>query len=1030
MANATSQTAQAFPLAFDEIERLVKSLYDPGNAKKISQNEATLRVLQRSPQGWEIADALLKSNDEQVRFFGALTLTVKLNADSAELTEEHSEQLLSTLINHLVSRPATSIATRKVTSTLAQYFIKPISVWTQCIRSLVVSFAVGQPVLDEALDQHPSTWDLLPRLSDDQLLVLLDFGMSLADEAKKPSNTRDRKPHERMVAQAESIEVILHVAFGRGIKWLSVPINNPNFAEAVQQGEKICVAALKCFIGWVFYAQAEFRDEPEKLKHLRSGTELVLTCLEYHVEDTMEFIADILENYPKFFEAKHQDMLWSAIAGPWGIEILKNSDAETVSLARIIVAFGTTLLESKDLYKFPNISHNQQVLSFLHDLLKFPEYVGDEDEVAPVVLDFWSNYVSAIAEEQFMHPPFGEDGEENKVPDWMQGAKSEVFQAVSELAQKTIYPPTDVLESWDADAKKTFKVFRMDVRDIIAEAYECLRDALTDQFIDFSLQALERGEWLKLEAGLFGLVSIADAFNESVDERLYRLFDQAFLSTISGTDGVPAITRRTAVEAIAVLNHFFLRNPRFLPQVLPFLLSALAHPATAQSAAKSFAQLCSECRKSLTEELGSFFQMYEQFLTYQTAEEFTKSKVLEGIAAIVQSLDTDEKKLAGVRQLFHYVAQDAMQAINVTKEGRDLEHGQVLALTTLKCLTTIGRSLQALDEDVVDLATEKDQSTFWLQGPGKEIQNQIINFVSYLTQVFPGNDEIIEAACNVLRTGFKETVPGPFVLPPSAAVDFITKTNAQTPRLPFVLDTACCWLSSFKHSPPVGFAEDAQRLLQHNIGIMQALEHPRNDPEISVGCLELLQNFINSNPQILIRQQPNILAGMFGFTIESVKSPEVLPKRAAAKLWKDIFELASNTHGPHQGTAQDIINHFGPSITFALISNVCGEVDQTSLDHIVIPLRALIKSDKNARTYITNALTEQPLLQRYQQDSMVQDVVRKFIESMIRNAKNSNAFREAVKAFWQTCKQLQMQLQPQAMTPHQMIHGLSLQNTY
>lgn len=82
MANTTGQQAQAFPLSFEDIEGLVKSLYDPGNAKKISQNEATLRVLQRSPQGWEIADALLKSNDEQVRFFGALTLTVKLNADS------------------------------------------------------------------------------------------------------------------------------------------------------------------------------------------------------------------------------------------------------------------------------------------------------------------------------------------------------------------------------------------------------------------------------------------------------------------------------------------------------------------------------------------------------------------------------------------------------------------------------------------------------------------------------------------------------------------------------------------------------------------------------------------------------------------------------------------------------------------------------------------------------------------------------------------------------------------------------------
>jgi hypothetical protein len=624
------------------------------------------------------------------------------------------------------------------------------------------------------------------------------------------------------------------------------------------------------------------------------------------------------------------------------------------------------------------------LIAFLHDLLKYPEHVGGEDEVAPVVLEFWSNYVSSIAEEQFMHPPVDEEGEENKVPDWMEGAKVNVFQAVSELVQKTIYPPADVLESWDSDSKRTFKVFRVDVRDIVAEAYECLRDALTDQFIGFSLRALEANNWLELEAGLFGLVSIADGFNDQVDERLCSLFDQPLLSAISGNNSVPAITRRTAVELIAALDHFFLRNTRFLPQVLPFLLTALAQPATAQSAAKSFASLCSECRKSLTGELASFFQMYEQFLTYQTAEEFTKSKVLEGIAAIVQALDTEEEQLGGVRQLFHYVAQDAMQAINVTKEGGDVELGQMLALTTLKCLTTIGRSLQALDEDVVDLSSEKEQSTFWLQGPGKEIQNQIINFVNYLTQVFPGNDEIIEAACNVLRTGFKETVPGPFVLPPSATIDFITKTTVQTPRLPYVLDTACCWLSSFKHSPPAGFAENAQRLLQHNIGIMQALEHPRNDPEISVGCIELLQNFMNSNPQILIQQQSEILSGMFGFTIESVKSPEVLPKRAAAKLWKDIFELASNTHTQHQSTAQDIINHFGPSITLALVSNVCGEVDQTSLDHIVVPLRFLIKSDKNARTYINNALGAQPLLQRYQQDSGVQDLVRKFIESLTR----------------------------------------------
>ena len=123
---------------------------------------------------------------------------------------------------------------------------------------------------------------------------------------------------------------------------------------------------------------------------------------------------------------------------------------------------------------------------------------------------------------------------------------------------------------------------------------------------------------------------------------------------------------------------------------------------------------------------------------------------------------------------------------------------------------------------------------------------------------------------------------------------------------------------------------------------------------------------------------------MFGFTVEYIKSPEVLPKRAAAKLWKDIFELAGNTHSPHQATTQEIVAHFGPAVTLALIANICGEVDFTSLEHIIAPLRALIRADKNSRTYITNSLAEQPLLQRLQQDQGVQDMVRKLIESMTR----------------------------------------------
>ena len=124
MAANPALQSQGLPMSLDEVEKLVRTLYDPGNAKKFAETEATLRVLQRSPQGWDVGDALLQNPDENVRFFGALTLTVKLNADSyvcsssaapppsphnllltffvflfrAGLTEEDGKQLLTKLI--------------------------------------------------------------------------------------------------------------------------------------------------------------------------------------------------------------------------------------------------------------------------------------------------------------------------------------------------------------------------------------------------------------------------------------------------------------------------------------------------------------------------------------------------------------------------------------------------------------------------------------------------------------------------------------------------------------------------------------------------------------------------------------------------------------------------------------------------------------------------------------------------------------------------------------------------------------------
>lgn len=143
--------------------------------------------------------------------------------------------------------------------------------------------------------------------------------------------------------------------------------------------------------GWIFYAQSEFKEVPDKLRYLRSVTELALTCLEYHVDDAMELVAEVLENFPKFFEPKQQEMLWSAITSQWGLDILKNLDAETVSLARIIVAYGQILLESKVLFIEPDNTHHQQVLCETSPLGVLKATTTREWPSNFVVLDYVNN---------------------------------------------------------------------------------------------------------------------------------------------------------------------------------------------------------------------------------------------------------------------------------------------------------------------------------------------------------------------------------------------------------------------------------------------------------------------------------------------------------------------------------------------------------------------------------------------------------------------------------------------------------------
>jgi hypothetical protein len=66
------------------MERLIGDLYDPANQsspERINEIQAQIQRLQREKSAWQLGLDLLHHGEATVRFYGALTLTIKINAD-------------------------------------------------------------------------------------------------------------------------------------------------------------------------------------------------------------------------------------------------------------------------------------------------------------------------------------------------------------------------------------------------------------------------------------------------------------------------------------------------------------------------------------------------------------------------------------------------------------------------------------------------------------------------------------------------------------------------------------------------------------------------------------------------------------------------------------------------------------------------------------------------------------------------------------------------------------------------------------
>ncbi len=449
-------------------------------------------------------------------------------------------------------------------------------------------------------------------------------------------------------------------------------------------------------------------------------------------------------------------------------------------------------------------------------------------------------------------------------------------------------PPAEVTAEWDSDTKKEFGGFRADIKDLFQSSYVLLGHDMVEKLVFLTIQSIQARNWWEIEASIFSLNALADTLAEEVSDDL--LLAQVLGSSLFGDlanlgHQVPAKVHRTAVDMLGHFSQFFVRHVEYLPAALNFLFSSLAAASLANTASRSIASLCSSCRKSLIPELNAFLQQYESFLSWPTADAFTKEKVIGAIAAIIQALPSDELKDESLQRLLTFIERDVGTALQCIASGAS-EDAQVSAVAAFKCMASIGRAFRAQDEIAIDLEAEEKQPNYWADGPGAALQQRIILCIKTLTETLMNHSEVTEAACDVLRSGLTETTPGPFVLPPYVTVGLLLRSTLETPSLGTILTTACVLLRTYtpSYTPPI--QQEAVSIFRHVSALIQELAQPSTDPEIAQNCIDVIARFTPRYTDVMFLPDLRVtLEQVLRFSIECLIGDDLLPKRSSSSFW-------------------------------------------------------------------------------------------------------------------------------------------------
>lgn len=917
----------------------MERLYSSSDPQEVYALQKDLQVIQKSPQGYNVASYLLQQNSKNCHYFGALTYAVVIQ--NSELNDESILALINSIQGHILHLlmdtaeiSSNLFILRKLMSNLSLLYIKspgfanPILVF---LRSLGC---------EDVLDIQAFTTRLYQLTSTLLGLLLVNFSILVEDLIK----VNDYSPSINAAFKSD-IFPYFEVTF-EYLRYLQ---------DKSQLQEEMDLQALETLNSWMSYIPNASGDA----KYDSNQLTLIVEFLLYHFQEPLNcdndknmsasrlclvIFNEILEVNATLLSVEQKLSLYSVLfkSGDWGSQfmddvIFQERREEFHEEVNAFVDLVVTVLQLNAIRLSKSILEpsTQNILSIALKLTSIEGVALSDEFVSERMLAFWEELANVYQDSNDIFDVLFSEASDPRFKENFESGKKSIFNEVAKVYWKKILIPDLSLYS---DIRGEFNAYRNAVAEFFLGAYALLKsdfyELMCESLIDCIQRFKEHQELLAyIEATLYLLYKINDdtVYFES-QERLIspfslKIFGSNLLDTfkdVSFSDTRGQLFYSTFVQFLAS-NEFYFKTSKgssHLGQVFDILFPIIMASSSNISllASKTATKICEECSLRLTGFLPNLEVIVIEMLRNPAIDSLIRLRMFNAYSVIAKSLKDLHEHGQIVRGLVLAI-KEASQVMMEAAGEKLTEDQEDYLVSLVSCLVNIGKGSLLNDDDIDQMLAQEEVKyrNFWQNDP-LGIKPEIVDIVKKFSleyQPLSQKTMVVEKCVLVFKTGLGEKLGGPFEFDEAIVAQYLVSmmehlTNPNA--VPYIFGL-------FEFMITVNFSKMDDRLVGGLIDrlFIQRLGFLKTDPDMIKSAIDLFSKIIEFKPSLIIHSSifPNTI---IQFALEGFEANESFVIKSILKFWINTINMKRGTREDHEAMSRLFVDEqLGKLVTFNLL---------------------------------------------------------------------------------------------------------------